>query len=113
MSVPFLPLGLRDFAPRGARCTNRAEVLRLLLADGLRPAFYGLTLGVAASIWAVRLIHSMLYGTEPLDPAIFAFVAASMMVMSGRGLPRPAMERVADRSRARVANGISECEETV
>ena len=59
-----------------------AEVLRLLLSDGLRPAFYGLTLGLAASIWAVRLIQSMLYGTQPLDPTIFAFLAASMLVVS-------------------------------
>jgi len=53
-----------------------------MLGDGLRPALYGLTIGLVASIWAVRVIQSMLYGTWPLDPAIFASVAASMLVVA-------------------------------
>ena len=60
---------------------QREEVLRLMLGDGLRPALYGLTLGLAA-IGAVRLIQSMLYGTRPLDPAIFASVAATLLVVA-------------------------------
>jgi hypothetical protein len=34
-----------------------------MLGDGLRPALYGLMLGLAASAGAVRLIQTMLYGT--------------------------------------------------
>jgi ABC-type antimicrobial peptide transport system permease subunit len=61
---------------------QREEVLRLMLGDGLRPALYGLTIGLAASVGAVRLIQSMLYGTRPLDPAIFAAVAATLLVVA-------------------------------
>jgi predicted permease len=61
---------------------QREQVVRLMLGDGLRPALYGLVLGLAVSAGAVRLIQSMLYGTQPLDPAIFAAVAATLLVVS-------------------------------
>lgn len=61
---------------------QRKQVVRQMLGDGLRPAFYGLVLGLAASVGAVRLIQSMLYGTQPLDPAIFVAVAATLLVVA-------------------------------
>jgi predicted permease len=60
----------------------RGQVVRLIVGDGLRPALYGLVLGLAVSAGAVRLIQSMLYGTRPLDPAIFATVAATLVVVA-------------------------------
>jgi ABC-type antimicrobial peptide transport system permease subunit len=71
-----------EIGVRMALGAQRKEILRLMLDDGLRPALYGLTLGLAASIGAVRLIQSMLYGTRPLDPAIFAAVAATLLVVA-------------------------------
>jgi putative ABC transport system permease protein len=79
-----------EIGVRMALGAQREEVLRLMLGDGLRPAVYGLTLGLAASIGAVRLIQSMLYGTRPLDPAIFASVAASMLVVAALACLVPA-----------------------
>jgi len=63
----------------GAR---RDRVLGLMLADGLRPALLGLVLGLAASTGATRLIRSMLYETRPLDPAVFAAVAAALLLVA-------------------------------
>jgi len=68
-----------EIGVRMALGAERGQVLFLMLGDGLRPAFYGLILGLAASVGAVRLIHSMLYGTRPLDPAIYASVAATLL----------------------------------
>jgi putative ABC transport system permease protein len=68
-----------EIGVRMALGAQREEVLRLMLGDGLRPALYGLALGLAASVGAVRLIQSMLHGTRPLDPAIFVSVAASCL----------------------------------
>jgi putative ABC transport system permease protein len=48
---------------RMALGAERRQVLRLMLGDGMRPALYGLVLGLATSAGAVRLIQSMLYGT--------------------------------------------------
>ena len=79
-----------EIGVRMALGAQREEVLRLMLSDGLRPALYGLTLGLAGSIGAVRLIQSMLYGTRPLDPAIFAAVAATLLVVAALACLVPA-----------------------
>jgi predicted permease len=79
-----------EIGVRMALGARRGEVLRLMLGDGLRPALYGLGLGLAASVGAVRLIESMLYGTKPLDPAIFAAVAATLMIVAALACLLPA-----------------------
>jgi len=60
----------------------RQQILSLMLGDGLRPAIYGLLLGLAASAGAIRLIQSMLYGTQPLDPAVIVTVIATLLVVA-------------------------------
>ena len=42
-----------------------------MLMDGLRPALLGLGFGLAAGAAVVQLIRSVLYETQPLDPAVF------------------------------------------
>jgi predicted permease len=79
-----------EIGVRMALGAQREQVLRLMLGDGLRPAVYGLVLGLAASAAAVRLIQSMLYGTRPLDPAIFAAVAATLLVVAALACLVPA-----------------------
>jgi predicted permease len=69
---------------------QREQVVRMMLGDGLRPALYGLVLGLAASVGAVRLIASMLYGTRPLDPAVFAGVAVALLVVAAMACLVPA-----------------------
>jgi len=61
---------------------QRESVLRLMLADGLWPALIGLVVGLAASAVVVREIRSMLYDTEPLDPGVFAAVAAMLLAVA-------------------------------
>jgi putative ABC transport system permease protein len=79
-----------EIGVRLALGAQRGQVVRLMLGDGLRPALYGLMLGLAASTGAVRLIQSMLYGTRPLDPAIFAAVAATLLVVAALACLVPA-----------------------
>ncbi|WP_263359838.1 ABC transporter permease [Acidicapsa ligni] len=62
---------------------QREKVLRQMLLDGLRPALLGLALGLAGSVAVVRQIQSMLYETEPLDPAVFAVVAVTLLLVAG------------------------------
>jgi ABC-type antimicrobial peptide transport system permease subunit len=75
---------------RMALGAERKQVLRLMLRDGLRPALYGLVLGLAASAGAVRLIQSMLYETPPLDPAIYAAVSATLLGVAALSCVIPA-----------------------
>ncbi len=79
-----------EIGVRMALGAGREQVLRLMLGDGLRPALYGLVLGLAASVGAVRLIESMLYGTKPLDPTIFAAVAGTLLVVAALACLIPA-----------------------
>ena len=70
---------------RMALGARREQVVRLMLGDGLRPVLYGLVLGLVVSAGTVRLIQSMLYGTRPLDPAVFAAVAATLLATADDG----------------------------
>jgi predicted permease len=65
-------------------------VLRGMLLDGLRPALLGLVLGLGASAASVRLIRSMLYETQPLDPSVFVAVSAMLLVVAGLACLLPA-----------------------
>ena len=69
---------------------QRQQVLRLVLLDGLRPALAGLALGLAASAGLSRLIRSMLYGTEPFDPAVFALVTLTLLLVTAIACMLPA-----------------------
>ncbi len=54
------------------------------------PLFMGLALGLAASAGAVRLVESMLYETQPLDPAIFTAVATTLLAVAALACLIPA-----------------------
>ena len=69
---------------------GREQVLRLMLIDGLRPALFGLVFGLGASALVVRLIRSMLYETEPFDPAVFVAVTATLLMVAGLACMVPA-----------------------
>ena len=62
---------------------QRGRVLRVMLLDGLRPALLGLVLGLGASAASVRLIRSMLYETQPLDPAVYVAVSGTLLLVAG------------------------------
>jgi putative ABC transport system permease protein len=69
---------------------QRKQVMRQVMLDGLRPALLGLVLGLAASVGAARLIRSMLYGTQPLDPTVFLAVAATLLLVAATACTVPA-----------------------
>jgi predicted permease len=61
---------------------QREQVLRLMLVEGLQPALFGLTAGLVTSAGTVRLIRSMLYDTQPLDPTVFALVSLALLLVA-------------------------------
>ena len=61
---------------------QREQILSLILFDGLRPAFIGLILGLTASAGTTQLIRSMLYGTEPTDPAVIGAVILTLLLIA-------------------------------
>lgn len=67
-----------------------SQVLRLMLLDGLRPAFAGVFFGSAAAVVSAQLIRSSLYGTTPLDPAVFAGVIVLLLGVAATACLLPA-----------------------
>ena len=64
--------------------------MRKVLLDGMWPALLGLGFGLAASAVTVRFIRSMLYETQPMDPAVFAGVAALLVLVAALACVAPA-----------------------
>jgi putative ABC transport system permease protein len=50
------------------------DVLRLILAQGLKPVFIGSVVGLIAALALSRVLSSLLYGVTATDPATFAIV---------------------------------------
>ena len=71
---------VKEIGIRIALGAQRSQVLRLVLLDGLQPVFIGLILGVGGGAAAGVLIRSILYGTRPLDPAVFAAMVVSLLL---------------------------------
>jgi putative ABC transport system permease protein len=69
---------------------QRNSVLRLMLADGLRPAVVGMLLGLLASGFAARLLRSLLYGIDPLDWTVFAAVTLVLSLVAALACALPA-----------------------
>jgi predicted permease len=67
---------------RMALGAQRDQLLQLMLIDGLRPALFGLRLGLALSIAATRTFQSMLFGTKPLDPVVLSGVIATLLTVA-------------------------------
>jgi predicted permease len=62
----------REFGVRVALGARRADLGRLVLAQGGRLAFVGVGLGLLASLPATRLLAGALYGLDSNDPLVFA-----------------------------------------
>jgi len=66
----------REIGIRVALGARSAEIVALVLREGLRLVLIGLPLGLAAALAAVRLLSSYLYGVSATDAATFSAIAA-------------------------------------
>jgi ABC-type antimicrobial peptide transport system permease subunit len=84
------PQRTSEIGIRIALGAQRSSVVRLLLFDGLTPAWIGLVLGLIGSGFTVQLIRNMLYGAQPLDWTIFTSVAALLLTVAATACAIPA-----------------------
>ncbi len=68
----------REIGVRMALGARPAEVMRLVVAEGMRPALAGMVLGVLGAWAASRVIGSLLFGITATDPP--AFLAAALFL---------------------------------
>jgi predicted permease len=62
----------REIGIRTALGARRADVIRLVVGQGIALALIGTGIGIAAAIGATRYLQSMLYGIRPNDPMTLA-----------------------------------------
>ncbi|MBV8632101.1 MAG: ABC transporter permease [Silvibacterium sp.] len=72
----------QEIGIRMALGATQGDVLRGVIRKTMFLAVTGIVLGTAASVIVARWIASMLFGTEPTDPATFAAMAVIMTVVA-------------------------------
>jgi|SRR5579862_7228000 len=75
---------------RVALGAKREQVMRKMLLDGMRPALFGLVVGLAGSLEAGQLMRDLLYEIKPLDPAVYAVVAGTLLAVAALACLVPA-----------------------
>jgi predicted permease len=72
----------REIGMRIALGADKETVMKMVLLQGFKLAVYGVALGVALALGLTRLMSTLLYEVEPMDPATFAAVAAGLLVVA-------------------------------
>jgi ABC-type antimicrobial peptide transport system permease subunit len=72
----------REIGIRVAIGAQRANVIRMILGEGMKLTIVGLAIGLLAAAWLTRVMSNLLFGVSSQDPATFVGVALTL-VMAG------------------------------
>jgi len=72
----------REIGVRMALGARPADVLRMVLREGMTLVAAGVALGIVASLMLTRLLEGMVYGVKVRDPLIFAVVNLLLVAVS-------------------------------
>jgi predicted permease len=72
----------REMAVRMALGAQRADVLGIVVKEGMRLAGLGVAIGVLRAAGATRVIAGLLFGVSPLDPLAFIVMSAVFAVVA-------------------------------
>jgi putative ABC transport system permease protein len=72
----------REIGVRMAIGARPADVLRLILAEGLKLVLAGVVLGIGAALLLTKLLEGMVYGVSMRDPLIFLLVNVLLVGVS-------------------------------
>jgi len=72
---------VREIGIRMALGASHSDVLRLVVADGMKPILLGVALGLAAALALSRVVASLIFGVRATDPLTFAAVALLLVAV--------------------------------
>jgi len=72
---------VREIGIRMALGASHSDVLRMVVADGMKPILLGVGIGFAAALALGRVVSSLIYGVLPTDPLTFATVALLLVAV--------------------------------
>ncbi|HUE44494.1 MAG TPA: ABC transporter permease [Candidatus Sulfotelmatobacter sp.] len=72
---------VREIGIRMALGASQSDILRLVVSDGMKPIFIGVTVGLVAAFALSRLVASLLFGVPPTDPLTFTAVALLLVIV--------------------------------
>lgn len=75
-------LRTQELAIRLALGAQRSNVLRLILSSGARLGLIGCCIGAVASLFAMRLLRSLLFLVDPLDPAVIVLAVCAILLLA-------------------------------
>ncbi len=71
-----------ELGVRVALGAQARDVVRLVVVDGLRLAVAGVAIGAAIAFFASKWVKPLLFNVSPKDPAVFALVALTLIVVA-------------------------------
>ena len=71
-----------EMAIRMALGSQRSSVLKLVLVSGAKLGLLGCGIGAVAAVFATRLLRSLLFQVNPLDPVIILLAAISIFALA-------------------------------
>lgn len=72
----------QEIGIRVALGAGTADILRLVVGEGMGPALVGMGIGIIGALGLTRLFSSLLYGVRPADPPTFAGVTLLLAVVA-------------------------------
>ena len=81
---------LREFGVRMALGASRADMLRLVLGNAAAVVACGAVMGLGLAALVSRVLDTVLFGVQPIDPATFGVVAAVLALTAALSTAIPA-----------------------
>jgi putative ABC transport system permease protein len=72
----------RELGIRQALGASPADVVRMVLSEGVRLAAFGITAGLILAAFGTRLLRSFLFGVDSADPLTYGAVALALAAIA-------------------------------
>ena len=80
----------KELGVRIALGASSAEVVRLVMLQGLKPAVLGIVVGLVGALWMSRMLVALLFGVRATDPVTYGVVGLMLALVAATACWVPA-----------------------